>query len=80
MALYMMVLMGANPLGSPAVGWVGEHLGPRLAIGVGSVASLAVVIAVVLRAVSKGQLDVAMSPRRPFLKVTTIPELQYPDA
>jgi MFS family permease len=80
MALYMMVLMGANPLGSPAVGWVGEHLGPRYAIGAGSVASLVVVVAVVLRAVSKGQLDVALSPRRPFLKVTTIPELQYPDA
>jgi len=80
MALYMMVLMGANPLGSPAVGWVGEHLGPRLAIAVGSVTALAVVIAVVLRAVSRGQLDVALSPRRPFLKVTTIPELQYPDA
>ncbi len=80
MALYMMVLMGATPLGSPAVGWVGEHLGPRLAIAVGSVAAFAVVAGVILRAVTKGRLDVALSPRRPFLKVTTIPEIQYPDA
>ncbi len=79
MSLYMMVLMGANPLGSPAVGWVGEHLGPRLAIGVGSVATLLVVVGVILRAVARGRLDVALSPRRPFLKVTTIPEIQYPD-
>ncbi len=79
MSLYMMVLMGANPLGSPAVGWVGEHLGPRLAIAVGSITALAVVIAVVARSVSKGRLDVALSPRRPFLKVTTIPEVQIPD-
>jgi len=79
MSLYMMVLMGANPLGSPAVGWVGEHLGPRLAIAVGSITALAVVIAVVARSVSKGRLDVALSPRRPFLKVTTIPDVQIPD-
>ncbi len=79
MALYMMVLMGATPLGSPAVGWVGEQLGPRLAIAVGSVATGVVVVAVVVRAVTRGRLDVAFSPRRPFLKVTTIPEVQYPD-
>ncbi|MCB2412058.1 MFS transporter [Demequina sp. TTPB684] len=79
MALYMMVLMGANPLGSPAVGWVGEHLGPRLAIAVGSITALAVVVAVLARQVVKGRLDVALSPRRPFLKVTAIPEVQIPD-
>ncbi len=31
MSLYMMVLMGATPIGSPIVGWIGDYLGPRLA-------------------------------------------------
>lgn len=79
MALFMMVMMGASPLGSPAVGWVGEHFGPRLAIAVGAFSAFAVVIAVVARSVTKGRLDVALSPRRPFLAVTTIPEVQIPD-
>ena len=79
MALYMMVLMGANPLGSPLVGWVGERFGPRLAVGVGAVASVAVVAAVLTRAVMRGRLDVAFSPRRPFFRLTTLPEIQYPE-
>ena len=29
MALYMMVLLGGTPIGSPILGWVGEVLGPR---------------------------------------------------
>jgi MFS family permease len=29
MALYMMVLMGGTPIGSPLIGWVGEVMGPR---------------------------------------------------
>ena len=29
MALYMTIVMGGTPLGSPIIGWVGEHFGPR---------------------------------------------------
>jgi MFS family permease len=29
MALYGMVFLGSTPIGSPIVGWIGEHLGPR---------------------------------------------------
>jgi MFS family permease len=79
MALYMMVLMGANPLGAPLVGWIGERFGPRLAVGVGAIASLAVVAAVVIRAVVRGRLDVAFSPRRPFFTLTTVAEIHYPE-
>ena len=28
MALYMTVVMGGTPLGSPLIGYIGEHLGP----------------------------------------------------
>jgi MFS family permease len=78
MSLYMMVLMGATPIGSPLVGWVGENLGPRLSIALGAVAAAVVVIAVVGRAVSRGRLDVVFTPRRPFVRLT-IPEVQYPE-
>ena len=29
MALYMMVFMGGTPIGSPIIGWLGEHFGAR---------------------------------------------------
>jgi MFS family permease len=32
MALYGMVFLGSTPIGSPIVGWIGEHLGPRVDI------------------------------------------------
>jgi len=79
MSLYMMVFMGATPLGSPLVGWIGEHFGPRIAVGVGAGASAAVVIAVLIHAVVRGRLDVAFSPRRPFFTLTTVAEIQYPE-
>ena len=44
MSLYMMVLMGSTPLGSPLVGWIGETFGARWSIGVGAIASLVVAL------------------------------------
>ena len=44
MSLYMMVLMGSTPLGSPLVGWIGETFGARWSIGVGSIASVLVAL------------------------------------
>jgi len=35
MALYMTVVMGGTPLGSPFIGWVGEHLGARWTLIIG---------------------------------------------
>lgn len=40
MALYMIVFLGATPIGSPLVGWIGEVAGARWAIGVGAIASI----------------------------------------
>lgn len=42
MALYMMVFLGATPIGSPLVGWIAETFGARWAIGVGSITALLV--------------------------------------
>lgn len=35
-------VLGARPIGAPIVGWIGEYLGPRYALGLGAVAALAV--------------------------------------
>jgi MFS family permease len=37
MALYMTVVMGGTPLGSPFIGWIGEHLGARWTLIIGGV-------------------------------------------
>jgi MFS family permease len=37
MALYMTVVMGGTPLGSPFIGWVGEHFGARWTLVIGGV-------------------------------------------
>jgi MFS family permease len=48
MALYMAVMMGGTPLGSPLIGWIGSAWGPRWTILVGSFATgLAVLVAMV---------------------------------
>ncbi|GAB3254966.1 MFS transporter [Chitinimonas naiadis] len=39
-AIMMAVALGGTPLGAPAVGWVADHLGPRWAMGVGTLAGL----------------------------------------
>ncbi|WP_130782993.1 MFS transporter, partial [Cellulomonas biazotea] len=42
MALYMMVFLGATPVGSPVVGWIGETFGARWSVGIGSITALLV--------------------------------------
>ncbi len=49
MALYMMVLWGGTPIGSPLLGWVGEVFGARWTlIGGGGLTVLGVILSVVL--------------------------------
>ena len=40
MALYMTIFMGGTPVGAPLIGWVGDVLGARWTILVGSIATL----------------------------------------
>jgi MFS family permease len=40
MALYGIVFLGTTPFGAPMAGWVGEHLGPRVAFAGGGVIAL----------------------------------------
>ena len=41
MALYGIVFLGTTPIGAPIAGWVGEHLGPRVAFAGGGLIALA---------------------------------------
>ena len=70
MALYMIVFLGATPVGSPIVGWVGETFGPRWSIGIGSIASLLVAVGAALWARRAWRLEVRYHVRtRPHLEV-----------
>jgi MFS family permease len=40
MGLYVVAFLGTTPLGGPLMGWIGEHLGPRLALAGGGLAVL----------------------------------------
>ncbi|GIG24630.1 MFS transporter [Cellulomonas denverensis] len=42
MSLYMIVMLGATPIGAPIVGWIGELFGARWSIGIGSISALLV--------------------------------------
>lgn len=69
MALYTAVFFGGTPIGAPVVGWIGEVLGPRWTIGIGSIAvGVALVGAWVwLRMVH--DLSVTFDRHRPWITV-----------
>jgi len=70
MSLYMMVMLGATPIGSPVVGWIGEHFGPRWSIGIGSITALLVSAAAALWAKKHWRVQVRYRIlRRPHLEV-----------
>ncbi|WP_329106681.1 MFS transporter [Micromonospora sp. NBC_01699] len=48
MALWVLVFLGTNPVGAPAIGWVAEHAGANAAIWIGGLISLAAALLAVL--------------------------------
>ena len=51
MALYMTIVMGGTPIGSPIIGWVGQHFGPRWTLlGGGALMIVGVLLAIALLA------------------------------
>lgn len=70
MSLYMMVFLGATPVGSPVVGWIGETFGARWSIGVGSISALLVSVGAAWWAHRNWHLQVRYHVRtRPHLEV-----------
>ena len=71
MALYLIVFLGATPIGSPVVGWVAETYGARWSIGVGAISSLLVAAAAAVWAIRRWNLEVRYRLRpHPHLQVT----------
>jgi len=71
MSLYMMVLLGATPIGSPVIGWIGETFGARWSIGVGAIASILVATGAAIWAVRAWHVTVRYRlTARPHLVVT----------
>jgi MFS family permease len=50
-------VLGARPLGAPIVGWIGEHFGPRFALGLGAVAAIGVALWARSRMLDRDGLD-----------------------
>jgi MFS family permease len=74
MAIYMMVFLGATPIGSPVIGWVGQEYGARWAIGMGSISALLVASGAAIWAIRSWHLEIRYRVlHRPHLQVT------YPD-
>ncbi|WP_454051019.1 MFS transporter [Cellulomonas sp. Marseille-Q8402] len=78
MSLYMIVMLGATPVGSPIVGWIGETFGPRWSIGIGSITALLVSVLAALWARKHWHVQVRYRVRsRPHLEVLH-PEVPAP--
>lgn len=74
MSLYLIVMLGGVPVGSPIVGWVGETFGARWAIGIGSITALTVSLVAALWARRRWQVQVHYRPwTRPYLEVVHPP-------
>ena len=74
MALYLIVFLGATPIGSPVVGWVAETFGARWSIGIGSISAILVAGGAALWARRAWQVEVRYRMRpRPHLQI------RYPD-
>ncbi len=70
MSLYMIVMLGATPIGAPIVGWIGEHFGARWSIGIGSITALLVATLAAVWAKRRWQVELHYRVRaRPHLQV-----------
>lgn len=70
MSLYLIVFLGATPIGSPVIGWVAETFGPRWSIGVGAISALLVASAAGVWAIRNWDLEVRYHLlSRPHLEV-----------
>ena len=69
MALYMMIAMGTTPICAPFVGWIGEVLGARWSILVGSLSTTGVALLCALWAMRYWSLKLSLSGRWPWLRI-----------
>lgn len=81
MALYMAIFFGGTPLGAPLIGWIGDVLGPRWTVGVGSIAVGITLVAVSFWLARHENVEVSYSSqRRPRVRVVASPTHDVPQA
>ncbi len=71
MAIYIAIFMGGTPLGSPIVGWVGEHFGARWSILLGGLASIATGLVALAWLVLHQGVRLRWGLARPHLRVVS---------
>ena len=64
MALYMAIFTGGTPIGAPAMGWIAETAGPRVAMGSAAVAAAVVAAIAVGYLLRTRALQVSWEPAR----------------
>ena len=69
MALYSLVFLGATPIGSPFIGWVGTMFGARWSILVGGIASLGIALICGVWAMIHWKGRVVVRPSFPWVGV-----------
>jgi MFS family permease len=63
MALYMTIVMGGTPLGSPIIGWIAQHLGARWSLFIGGTLTiLGVLLALAVYARLRGGMRNVLTP------------------
>jgi MFS family permease len=72
MGLWAVAFLGTTPFGAPIMGWIGEHVGPRWALGLGGVAVVLTAIggwrslaSVDREAAATTEPDVGLAPAEP---------------
>lgn len=64
MSLYMLVFMGSTPIGAPIIGWIGETLGPRWALGLGASALGIIWVLAAIYLAQSAHLQIKLDLRR----------------
>lgn len=77
LSIYFVFNLGATPIGSPLVGWVGDTFGARWSIGLGALACMGAGTAVFIWALFAWQLRFSWQRRWPFLLMEGPRERHY---
>lgn len=72
MSLYVMVLLGATPIGSPVVGWLSDAFGPRAALIAGGISSMTAALLVSLWAFKAWNIRLRYLRHAPFVETVRL--------
>ena len=72
MSLYVMVLLGATPIGSPVVGWLSDAFGPRAALIAGGISSMTAALLVTLWAFKAWNIRLKYLRHAPFVETVRV--------